>query len=96
MTFGVGRPANRTPQLLICGHGAIDDPDASIIFDETMQLLERPEYASYSNDIVVMRIGPSDQSTHPSILASITTNRIPFSAERAPDERHGRPPALPP
>ncbi|CAE6442867.1 unnamed protein product [Rhizoctonia solani] len=62
-------PANRTPQLLICGHGAIDDPDASIIFDETMALLERPDYAPYSNDIVVMRIGPSDQ-----MLNALLTN----------------------
>ncbi|KAG8725418.1 hypothetical protein FRC09_020424 [Ceratobasidium sp. 395] len=62
-------PANRTPQLLICGHGAIDDPDASIIYDETMQLLEKQEYMPYSNDIVVMRIGPSDQ-----ILNALLTN----------------------
>ncbi|KAG9078413.1 hypothetical protein FS749_009557 [Ceratobasidium sp. UAMH 11750] len=62
-------PANRTPQLLICGHGAIDDPDASIIFDETMALLELPQYAAYSNDIVVMRIGPSDQ-----MLNALLTN----------------------
>lgn len=54
-------PFKQTPQLLICGHGAIDDPDASIIYDETMQLLEKMEYAHYVNDIVVMRIGPSDQ-----------------------------------
>ncbi|KAG9125417.1 hypothetical protein FRC07_007692 [Ceratobasidium sp. 392] len=62
-------PANRTPQLLICGHGAIDDPDASIIYDETMQLLDQPKYAPYSNDIVVMRIGPSDQ-----MLNALLTN----------------------
>jgi hypothetical protein len=60
--------------LLICGHGAIDDPDASIIFDETMILLERPEYAAYSNDIVVMRIGPSDQSGFLFIPKLITIN----------------------
>ncbi|CAG8670016.1 16449_t:CDS:2, partial [Acaulospora colombiana] len=30
----------RCPQLLICGHGAIDDPDASIIYSETLALLE--------------------------------------------------------
>lgn len=45
-----------------CGHGAVDDPDASIIYDETMQLLEKEEYAHWANDIIVMRIGPSDQS----------------------------------
>jgi alpha,alpha-trehalose phosphorylase (configuration-retaining) len=55
-------PANKTPQLLLCGHGAIDDPDAAIIYDETMQLLEKEEYAPYANDIIVMRIPPSDQS----------------------------------
>jgi len=54
-------PASKTPQLLICGHGAIDDPDASIIYDEVMHLLEKDEYAPYYSDIVVMRIPPSDQ-----------------------------------
>ncbi|KAG8926435.1 hypothetical protein FRC01_008871 [Tulasnella sp. 417] len=45
-------PASKTPQLLICGHGAIDDPDASIIYDQTMALLEKEEYAPYASDIV--------------------------------------------
>jgi len=54
-------PANKTPQLLLCGHGAIDDPDASIIYDQTMELLESEEYSDIANDVVVMRIPPSDQ-----------------------------------
>lgn len=54
-------PASQCPQLLICGHGAIDDPDASIIYSETLALLETEEYAPYASDIVVMRIPPSDQ-----------------------------------
>ncbi|KAG8767816.1 hypothetical protein FRC15_005458 [Serendipita sp. 397] len=54
-------PASQTPQLLICGHGAIDDPDASIIYSEVLALLETEEYAPYASDIVVMRIPPSDQ-----------------------------------
>ncbi|KZT44118.1 trehalose phosphorylase [Sistotremastrum suecicum HHB10207 ss-3] len=49
------------PQLLICGHGAVDDPDASIIYDQVMQLLQRPDYRGYAHDIVVMRLPPSDQ-----------------------------------
>jgi glycosyltransferase involved in cell wall biosynthesis len=49
------------PQLLICGHGAVDDPDASIIYDQTMQLIASEAYKEYASDIVVMRLPPSDQ-----------------------------------
>jgi glycosyltransferase involved in cell wall biosynthesis len=50
-----------TPQLLICGHGAVDDPDASIIYDQVMQLIAAPNAAPYSKDIIAMRLPPSDQ-----------------------------------
>lgn len=49
------------PQLLICGHGAVDDPDASIIYDQVMNLVSSPDYKVYQSDIVVMRLPPSDQ-----------------------------------
>ncbi|KAG1858314.1 trehalose synthase [Suillus tomentosus] len=49
------------PQLLICGHGAIDDPDASIIYDQVMNLISSPDYKVYQSDIIVMRLPPSDQ-----------------------------------
>lgn len=49
------------PQLLICGHGAVDDPDASIIYDQVMQLINSEGYVEYAKDIVVMRLPPSDQ-----------------------------------
>jgi len=49
------------PQLLLCGHGAVDDPDASLIYDEILELLQRPEYATYAKDIAVMRLPPTDQ-----------------------------------
>jgi alpha,alpha-trehalose phosphorylase (configuration-retaining) len=45
-------PASQCPQLLICGHGAIDDPDASIIYSEVLALLETEEYAPYSAEYV--------------------------------------------
>lgn len=48
------------PQLLVCGHGAVDDPDASIIYDEVIQLIYS-KYNEYAKDIVVMRLPPSDQ-----------------------------------
>ncbi|EGN95448.1 glycosyltransferase family 4 protein [Serpula lacrymans var. lacrymans S7.3] len=49
------------PQLLICGHGAVDDPDASIIYDQVMNLINSDHYRDYSKDMVVMRLPPSDQ-----------------------------------
>jgi glycosyltransferase involved in cell wall biosynthesis len=48
------------PQLVIAGHGAIDDPDATIIYDETLSQLEEL-YSDVIDDVVVMRIGPTDQ-----------------------------------
>ncbi|TDL27587.1 trehalose phosphorylase [Rickenella mellea] len=49
------------PQLLLCGHGAVDDPDASIIYDQVMQILQREDVKPYAHDIVAMRLPPSDQ-----------------------------------
>jgi glycosyltransferase involved in cell wall biosynthesis len=49
------------PQLLLCGHGAVDDPDASIIYDQVINLIASDDYKEYSKDIVVMRLPPSDQ-----------------------------------
>lgn len=48
------------PQLVIAGHGAIDDPDATGMFDMTEQALNE-KYADIKNDVIVMRIGPVDQ-----------------------------------
>jgi alpha,alpha-trehalose phosphorylase (configuration-retaining) len=55
-----GMPEADQPQLLVCGHGAVDDPDASIIYDQTIRLIHE-KYSDYAQDIVVMRIPPSDQ-----------------------------------
>lgn len=54
------KPIEQTPQLVIAGHGAIDDPDATGIFDETEQLLN-DLYPDIKDDVIVMRIGPVDQ-----------------------------------
>jgi len=50
-----------TPQLLICGHGAIDDPDGTMIYDQTLKAIDGEGLRGYKDDIVVMRLGPSDQ-----------------------------------
>lgn len=52
---------DRAPQLLICGHGAVDDPDASIIYDQVIKLIHSDAYKHLVQDIIVMRLPPSDQ-----------------------------------
>lgn len=54
------KPLEEVPQLVIAGHGAIDDPDATGIFDETEDQLNEL-YADIKDDVIVMRIGPVDQ-----------------------------------
>lgn len=61
-----------TPQLLVCGHGAVDDPDASIIYDQIMNLIVSDDYKQYAKDIVVMRLPPSDQRTF-TLASSLST-----------------------
>ncbi|KAG0134983.1 trehalose synthase [Tuber indicum] len=65
-------PDRLPPQLLICGHGAIDDPDAEMVFARTTELLKQPTYAAIAKDVVVARIGPSDQMLN----AMITSAKI--------------------
>jgi len=52
---------SKIPQLLVCGHGAVDDPDASIIYDQLIKLINSADYRHLLKDIVVMRLPPSDQ-----------------------------------
>jgi alpha,alpha-trehalose phosphorylase (configuration-retaining) len=56
-------PGSKHPQLALVGHGAVDDPDATIIYDQIMDMLEDEEFSQYASDIVVMRLPASDQCT---------------------------------
>ncbi|KAH7087375.1 trehalose phosphorylase [Paraphoma chrysanthemicola] len=49
-----------TPQLVVAGHGAIDDPDAVPIYTQVMDTI-RTHYKELEEDIIVMRVGPVDQ-----------------------------------
>ncbi|KAF2114942.1 putative trehalose synthase-like protein [Lophiotrema nucula] len=51
---------DRTPQLVIAGHGAVDDPDANIIFNDTMARLQN-DYPDLINDVIVIRLPHIDQ-----------------------------------
>ncbi|KAJ4291246.1 hypothetical protein N0V88_006246 [Collariella sp. IMI 366227] len=48
------------PQLVVCGNGSVDDPDASLIYDQTMSQLET-YYPDLVKDVSVMRLDPNDQ-----------------------------------
>ncbi|PWY75899.1 UDP-Glycosyltransferase/glycogen phosphorylase [Aspergillus eucalypticola CBS 122712] len=57
------RPDLNPPKLLICGHGSVDDPDGSIVYDAALEFIEQ-HLQHIRNLICVMRIGPSDQMLH--------------------------------
>ncbi|ROW17269.1 hypothetical protein VPNG_01405 [Cytospora leucostoma] len=54
------RGITEVPQLVVCGNGSVDDPDGSIIYDQTMSQIERT-YPHLLGDISVMRLDPNDQ-----------------------------------
>ncbi|KIX07780.1 uncharacterized protein Z518_02434 [Rhinocladiella mackenziei CBS 650.93] len=53
-------PKRNIQQLVLCGHSSVDDPDGSLIYDQTMNLILR-HHPDLIEDIVVVRLGPSDQ-----------------------------------
>lgn len=53
-------PHKSIPQLVIAGHGAIDDPDATLIYSETLSQITA-NYPDLKDDIVLLRLGPTDQ-----------------------------------
>ncbi|KAB8207658.1 UDP-Glycosyltransferase/glycogen phosphorylase [Aspergillus parasiticus] len=57
------RPDLRPPKLLICGHGSVDDPDGSLVWDNTLDFIEQ-HVKHLQSLICVMRIGPNDQMLH--------------------------------
>jgi glycosyltransferase involved in cell wall biosynthesis len=50
----------KIPKLVICGHGSIDDPNGSIVYDAVLRHMENvmPHLTAM---IYVLRLGPSDQ-----------------------------------
>ncbi len=58
--FCRGKPAEETPQLVVCGHYSVDDPDGVMVLDQTLELLDT-KYSDVKGSVVVMRLGPTDQ-----------------------------------
>lgn len=62
---GVSREA--TPQLVLAGHGSVDDPDGNIIFEQVLEMLGEERYRWVLEDICVARyvyISPSLKLSH--------------------------------
>jgi alpha,alpha-trehalose phosphorylase (configuration-retaining) len=56
-----GRSLAETPQLVIAGHGAVDDPEGMPIFLETKRTLEIDTYKDIAQDIKIARFPHNDQ-----------------------------------
>lgn len=50
----------KPPKLLVAGHGSVDDPDGSLIYDQVVSYIEE-EIPFLRDQICVMRLQPSDQ-----------------------------------
>lgn len=62
-------PEQDAPQLVICGNGSVDDPDGTIIYDQTMANLET-RFPQLLTSVSVMRLAPNDQLLNTLISAS--------------------------
>ncbi|KOC09936.1 putative trehalose synthase (Ccg-9) [Aspergillus flavus AF70] len=58
--FTAAFPDRRAPKLLICGHGSVDDPDGTVIYDAVVTHIEE-NLPDLAEQICVVRLGPSDQ-----------------------------------
>ena len=56
-----GWKKNRIPQLVIVGHGAIDDPEGVPIYKQTLNSLKTDLCSAYADDIKVARLHHNDQ-----------------------------------
>lgn len=53
-------PADGGPQLIIMGHGSVDDPDGTRIYEEAHGIVSKPEYELVKGDVSIVRAPPSD------------------------------------
>ncbi|RUP43019.1 hypothetical protein BC936DRAFT_137767 [Jimgerdemannia flammicorona] len=49
------------PQLVVCGHGSMDDPDGTIIYEQTYLHVQSDQFADINADIIIARVPPCDQ-----------------------------------
>jgi alpha,alpha-trehalose phosphorylase (configuration-retaining) len=49
------------PQLVICGHGSIDDTESGSLYKSILEILKLEQYRKLASDIKVILLPPSDQ-----------------------------------
>ncbi|KAJ3148003.1 hypothetical protein HDU89_005077 [Geranomyces variabilis] len=54
-------PTAETPQLILAGHGSIDDPDGTLVFEQVLDILASPDFKDVKDDVICARLPPSDQ-----------------------------------
>jgi glycosyltransferase involved in cell wall biosynthesis len=67
--LGKCSPKTEAPQLVICGNGSVDDPDGTLIYDQTMNHIET-RFPHLLSSISVMRLAPNDQLLNTLLSAS--------------------------
>lgn len=53
-------PLDEPPQLLVCGHGSVDDPDGTIVFNQVMETIQESKFSFIGQDICLVRLPPHD------------------------------------
>jgi len=71
-----GMPKKKIPQLVIAGHGAVDDPEGDSIFASTISLLEMDTYKDIAEDIKVAKVSDSDQILNALLSESTVTVQL--------------------
>lgn len=59
------------PQLVIAGHGSIDDPDGAPIYQSTLDVLKSKDYKDIADDIKIARLPHLDQMLNVILRRSI-------------------------
>ncbi|KAJ3339263.1 hypothetical protein HDU93_008471 [Gonapodya sp. JEL0774] len=47
---------SKVPQLVLAGHGSVDDPDGTVVFNEIRELLSREEFSGIANDVIAVSL----------------------------------------
>lgn len=73
-----GVPTEKTPALVIVGHGSIDDPDGQPIYHLTRQALRLPLYREIASDIKTGRLPHVDQLLNTLLRKSSVVVQLSF------------------
>jgi glycosyltransferase involved in cell wall biosynthesis len=49
------------PQLVLCGHGSIDDPDGTLVFEALVELLGSKPFTDIASMVCIVRVPACDQ-----------------------------------